>query len=80
MKTPLVTVIMPVYNAADSVGLALRSVLDTHRKDEIEILVVDDCSSDATAEIVSDSPNQITYNAKKQRRAVCTTQYGNRKC
>jgi len=49
---PLLTVIMPVYNAEYSVGNALSSILSTPRKYEIEIIVVDDCSKDGSKAIV----------------------------
>jgi glycosyltransferase involved in cell wall biosynthesis len=48
---PLVTVVIPAYNAARFIDLTLDSVRNqTHRR--LEILVVDDGSSDATCEIV----------------------------
>jgi len=50
---PILSVIMPVYNAEDTVSRALLSVLNTYRRNEIEILVVDDCSSDSTVQIVA---------------------------
>jgi glycosyltransferase involved in cell wall biosynthesis len=46
-----VTVIIPTYNRAQVVGRAIRSVLEQNYHD-FEILVVDDASTDATAEIV----------------------------
>src|SRR3954452_7696310 len=49
---PLVTVIIPAYNAAATVARAVDSVLaQTYRP--IEVIVVDDCSKDATSEIVA---------------------------
>lgn len=49
---PLVSVIMPAYNAADRIGVALQSLLE-QRWSNLEVLVVDDCSSDQTAEVVA---------------------------
>ncbi len=49
---PLVTVIIPAYNAAATVARALDSVLaQTYRP--IEVIVVDDGSKDATSQIVA---------------------------
>jgi glycosyltransferase involved in cell wall biosynthesis len=46
-----VSVIVPAYNAAATIGETLRSCLaQTHR--ELEVIVVDDGSTDGTAEIV----------------------------
>lgn len=49
---PLISVIVPMYNAAGTVADTLRSVrAQTHR--ELEIVVVDDGSTDASPEIVA---------------------------
>lgn len=50
---PLVSVIVPAFNRRHTIGRALRSVAEqTYRP--IEIIVVDDCSTDGTAEAVSE--------------------------
>jgi glycosyltransferase involved in cell wall biosynthesis len=50
--TPLVTVVFPCRNAVPYVGAALESILSqTYR--HLEVLVVDNASSDATVEIVT---------------------------
>jgi hypothetical protein len=48
---PLVTVIVPAYNAQDTIHIALDS-LCSQTWTNLEILVVDDVSSDATTEVV----------------------------
>jgi glycosyltransferase involved in cell wall biosynthesis len=45
MTTPLVSVVVPNYNYAASLGLCLRSILD-QTYPRIEVLMVDDCSTD----------------------------------
>src|SRR2546423_15678826 len=53
MPTPLVTVCIPTFNGALHFAECLDSVCrQTYRN--IEILVVDDCSSDLTADIALD--------------------------
>lgn len=47
-----ISVIMPAYNAKDSIELALRGILNQSWTN-IEVIVVDDASTDNTAEIVS---------------------------
>lgn len=51
-ETPKVTVIMPVYNAGDYINTAIESIM-SQTWGNIEILVVDDCSTDNTKDIVS---------------------------
>lgn len=48
---PVVSVVMPAYNAEKYVEAAMRSVMAQTFQD-FELLVVDDCSKDRTAEIV----------------------------
>ena len=47
---PLVTVIMPAFNAEKTLALAAASILKQSWT-ELELIIVDDCSSDATWEI-----------------------------
>jgi len=49
--TPIVSVILPAYNAAETVPRALDSLL-VQSLQSFEVLVVDDASADATAETV----------------------------
>ncbi len=51
MADPRVSVIMPAYNAAATIGSALESLASQTCRD-LEVVVVDDGSSDATASIV----------------------------
>lgn len=51
MRSPLVSVIIPAYNQADSLGEAIQSVLD-QTYSAFEVIVVNDASRDHTAEVV----------------------------
>lgn len=51
MNEPLVSVVVPAYNAEPYIEATLRSVLAQSFR-QFEIIVVDDCSSDATAQVV----------------------------
>src|ERR1041385_7139241 len=49
---PLVSVVLPTYQRAGTVGRAMRSVLaQTHS--ELELIVVDDGPDDGTADVVA---------------------------
>lgn len=50
VDAPLVSVIMPAWNAADTLADSMHSALaQTHA--QVQLVVIDDCSSDATREI-----------------------------
>ena len=62
-KTPIVTVIMPVYNGEKRCEQAIRSVLNQSYK-KIELIIINDGSTDRTAEIVkniSDEDERIVF-------------------
>ena len=54
MSSKLLSVIIPTYNASDSILSALQSLLDSRFCDAFEIIVVDDCSKDNSFELVQD--------------------------
>jgi len=57
---PLVSVVIPTYNRADTLSRTLDSVLEqTYR--HIELIVVDDGSTDSTAEMIKKYNDQIQY-------------------
>lgn len=60
------TVVIPVHNGADTVARAINSALEQDLR-PVEIIVVDDGSTDATAEILTGYRDQITQ-IRQQRR------------
>ena len=65
-KSPCVSIILPVYNVAKFLPIALDSAINQTLKD-IEIICVDDCSTDGSYEIA------LEY-AKKDSRIVVIKQ------
>lgn len=55
MKDHSVCVVIPLYNAADTIGLALDSLAAQTRRPD-RVIVVDDGSTDAGPEHVEDYP------------------------
>lgn len=51
MSQPLVSVLMPCYNAEDHLEAAMRSILD-QTYSNLEIIAINDCSKDKTSEIL----------------------------
>ena len=48
----MIDVIIPAYNAEDTIGRALASLVAQTRPRKFMVTVVDDCSTDCTAAIV----------------------------
>lgn len=62
----LVSIITPTYNCAPYIGETIRSVLNQSYSDW-EMIIVDDCSTDNTAEVVASfNDSRIKYVALKQ--------------
>lgn len=59
-ESPLVTVVMPAYNAARFIERAIESVL-SQSYSPTELIVVDDGSTDATPNVVSSFLDRLTY-------------------
>lgn len=51
MKNPFFSVVMPAYNASKYIKESIQSILD-QSFDDWELVVVDDCSTDSTNEVV----------------------------
>jgi glycosyltransferase involved in cell wall biosynthesis len=50
-SAPLVSIVLPTYNRANLLGRALRSIIN-QTYSNFEVIVVDDCSNDATEHVV----------------------------
>ena len=57
MTAPLISVVMPTWNGAALIGETLNSVA-AQTLGDFEVLVVDDCSSDGTRDLVSAWPDR----------------------
>ena len=53
IQSPLISVVLPVYNVAPYIKEAINSILNQTIQD-FEVLIIDDCSTDSTLTIVKD--------------------------
>ena len=60
------SVVIPAYNAAETIGQAIQSVLDQTVPAQ-EIIVVDDGSTDATASVAAGMAGPITVIRQENR-------------
>jgi glycosyltransferase involved in cell wall biosynthesis len=68
VKNPLLSVVIPTWNRAQSVCDAVNSAL-AQRAGEVEMIVVDDASTDATASVLErEFGSQIRYSRLAQQR------------
>lgn len=80
-KLPTVTVIIPTYNRAGPVADALRSVIaQDYPKDRLDVIVVDNSSSDNTEEVVSRVAEAarfpVRFYRKENRGPAASRNYG----
>lgn len=65
----MVTVVIPAYNSARYIDKAIESVINQTYKD-IELIIVDDCSTDNTIEVVEKYKEKIKLNIVKNEKNV----------
>jgi glycosyltransferase involved in cell wall biosynthesis len=73
-KTPKVSVIIPTYNQSQYLAVTIRSALDQTLDGDIEVIVVDDGSTDSTPELVRNFP--IRYVRQENRGVACARNTG----
>lgn len=54
MKSYLLSIVLPIYNVEKYLEKCLKSILDNKKSDEIEILLIDDGSTDNSSDICDD--------------------------
>jgi glycosyltransferase involved in cell wall biosynthesis len=54
MNNPLINVLMTTYNLEDYIKQSVESVLEQETEYVYNLIIVDDCSTDATVEIIND--------------------------
>lgn len=69
---PLVSIIIPVYNSERFLRESLDSIL-AQTYPRIEVIIMDDASTDSSPEIVSSYGDQLNYHRQAQNRGI----YGN---
>jgi len=76
MSTPLVSVVIPAYNHENFIGAAIDSVLN-QTMDDLELVIVDDGSTDKTAEVIkSYSDSRLSYTWQENQDAYNTINRG----
>lgn len=71
-----VSVIVPVYNTGKYVERCLDSLIQQTKKDELEIIVVNDGSTDNSEEIIKKYRKQVKYYAKENEGIAKTRNFG----
>jgi glycosyltransferase involved in cell wall biosynthesis len=67
----MISVVIPAYNRESTIRRAVKSVLDQTYSD-LEVLVVDDCSTDGTAEVLKQiSDSRFSYLKMDANRGAC---------
>lgn len=66
MKKPLISIVVPAYNEEDYLGYCLESLVNQNfPKDQYEIIVVDNASTDKTAKIAKNFDVRVIKEPKK---------------
>lgn len=66
VQSPLLSIVVPTYNRKEMLGEALSGILRQSLRD-IEVIVVDDCSSDGTEEYVRSIPDERVRYIRREK-------------
>lgn len=66
--TPVVSCIIPAWNEADRIGAVLEAVIG--HPDLVEVIVVDDASTDATASIALEKGARVLHHARNRGKSA----------
>ena len=69
----LISVIIPVYNAADVIGECLDSLVASSSEHELEIILIDDCSRDGSHEYLLSNYSAFTIMRNRENRGYAYT-------
>ena len=76
MKSPTISVIIPLYNAEKYIGECLDSVLNQTFQD-FEVIVVDDCSTDKSVAVVqnyvAEFNGRLKFSKPKKNNSMSTS-------
>ena len=79
-KEPVVSIILPTYKRADRIGKSIESILHQEEAPSYEILIMDDGSTDNTAQLIENlSDGRIRYYRLEHRGACAARNEGIRK-
>ena len=75
---PLISVVMPLFNTAQFLPAALESVLNQTYQN-LQVIVVDDCSTDGSAEILAsyDDPRLEIFRMEENSHVCAARKTGN---
>jgi len=77
MRKKLVSIIIPTYNYSNYISEAINSVLNQNfPQDEIEIIVIDDGSTDNTKEVIAKYKDKVKYIYKENSGKASATKVG----
>ena len=65
--TPRITVVIPLYNEVDSVAAVLAQLTPLASKNNWEVIVVDDCSTDESWQLVQDNADVLLIRHTRNR-------------